>query len=120
MNVEQLSTVSVGGKPLSGLGSEPMKEEQIQHGETARRSASGNVPADKKLQAETVVKNIKELAQEGIFKIRFELNEANNEIVINLVDQKTGEITRRIPSEEILGVRAALADLRGNFIETRS
>ena len=120
MNFEQFAAVSVRGKPTSSLGSEPL--EPFTNDESLHPGAAVSQPPtrDTQLHPEGLVEYIKKVAEEGIFKVRFERNKVSNEIVINLVDQKTGEVIRKIPSEEILGLHAALADLRGNIIETKT
>ena len=52
--------------------------------------------------------------------MRFEIDDATQDLVINLIDQESGEVIRQVPSEEILGTRQFLADLRGNLVETES
>lgn len=71
------------------------------------------------IQPEELIKNIKALTEDGIYSVRFEIDDATNDMVINLIDQE-GEIMRQVPSEEILGTRKRLAELRGNILETES
>ena len=71
------------------------------------------------IQPEELIKNIKALTEEGIYSVRFEIDDATNDLVINLIDHE-GEIMRQVPSEEILGTRKRLADLRGNLLKTAS
>ena len=71
------------------------------------------------IQSEELLQNIKALTEDGIYSVRFEVNEPTNDLVINLIDQE-GEVIRQVPSEEILGTRKMLAELRGNILETES
>lgn len=71
------------------------------------------------IQSEELLQNIKALTEDGIYSVRFEVDEPTSDLVINLIDQE-GEVIRQVPSEEILGARKKLAELRGNILETES
>ena len=73
-----------------------------------------------KIQPEELLQNIKELTDDGLYSVRFELHEDTKELVINLIAQQTGEVIRQIPPKEILGAHKFLSDLRGNIVETKS
>ena len=66
------------------------------------------------IQSEELLQNIKALTEDGIYSVRFEVNEPTNDLVINLIDLE-GEVIRQVPSEEILGTRKRLAELRGQY-----
>ena len=72
------------------------------------------------IQPEELLKNIKALTENGVYSVRFEVDEMTHDLVINLIDQDTGEVIRQVPSDEILGTRKLLAELRGNIVETES
>ncbi len=119
MNFEPVVMSQGGLKPTITLESETIKEKREQYsGDKATNTAPSS--EDKNIQPEELIQHIKALTEDGLFSVRFELNDANKQLVINLIDQETGEVTRQIPSEEMLGVHEALADLRGNLIETES
>lgn len=71
------------------------------------------------VQPEELLQNIKALTEDGVYSVRFEVDEATEDLVINLID-KEGEVIRQVPSEEILGTRKRLAELRGIILETTS
>lgn len=71
------------------------------------------------LQSEELLQNIKALTEDGIYSVRFEVDEPTKDLVINLIDHD-GEVIRQVPSEEILGTRKMLAELRGNILATES
>ena len=48
------------------------------------------------------------------------MNKDTNDLVIRLVDPKSGDVIRQIPAEEILGMHKTLADLRGNLLQAES
>ncbi len=84
-------------------------------------SEAGSDAANKSngIQSEELLQNIKALTEDGIYSVRFEVDDPTNDLVINLIDQE-GEVIRQVPSEEILGTRKMLAELRGNILETES
>jgi flagellar protein FlaG len=72
------------------------------------------------VQPEELLQSIKALTDNGAYSVRFELNKDTNEMVINLVEQESGEVIRQIPPEEVLGIHKMLSDLRGNLLQTTS
>jgi flagellar protein FlaG len=73
---------------------------------------------EKKIASEEILQKIKELTDNGNYSIRFELNEPTKQMVIQLLDAKSGEQIRMIPPEELLTVSQRLDDLRGNLVDT--
>ena len=90
----------------------------------ARKKALDAVQSDQpqknQVQPEELLKQIKSLTQDGLYSVRFEHDERSNEMVVKVVNQENGEVIRQLPSEELLATNAALADLRGNIIDTDS
>jgi flagellar protein FlaG len=39
-------------------------------------------------------------------------------MVVKIVDTDTHEVIRQVPAEEVLGMRASLAELRGQIVNT--
>lgn len=72
------------------------------------------------VQPEELLQSIKALTDNGTYSVRFELSKDTKEMVINLIEQESGEVIRQIPPEEILGVHKMLSDLRGNLLQTTS
>ncbi|MDO3377961.1 flagellar protein FlaG [Geoalkalibacter halelectricus] len=63
-----------------------------------------------------LLNRIKELTDNGAYSVRFEKNQDINDVVVKLVDSKTGDIIRQIPAEELLGLNKQLKDLRAVMI----
>ena len=74
----------------------------------------------KKVAPEEILNKIKELTDNGNFTVRFELNEHASQMVIHLLDAKSGEEIRQIPQEELLNMSERLRELRGNLVDTTS
>ena len=99
--------------------------EQLQRGRVAAQSdpsasASAQVNKANQPQPEELLQSIKALTDNGAYSVRFEMHKETNDMVINLIDQKSGEVIRQIPPDEILGLHKTLADLRGNLVQTES
>jgi flagellar protein FlaG len=94
--------------------SERINSEKV---ERVRQSAP-DPPEDKKIQSEEILNKIKDLTEDGMYSIRFELNKEIDKLIINLVDKESGELIRQIPPEELINVSMKLQDYRGMIIES--
>lgn len=70
------------------------------------------------VQPEELLDQIKSLTEDGLYSVRFENNQEFDQLVVKVVDSKTDEVIRQVPAEEVLGMKASLADLRGNLVDT--
>ncbi|SDZ76039.1 flagellar protein FlaG [Desulfuromusa kysingii] len=70
------------------------------------------------VQPEELLSQIKALAEEGLYSVRFENDERNDELVVKIVDRESDEVIRQVPAEEILDLKESLASLRGNLVNT--
>lgn len=87
----------------------------------SRRKVVDLVPSgaveEKQVQSEELLQQIKSLTEDGLYSVRFE-NDDRAGVVVKIVDRDSDEIIRQVPAEEILQLKAALEDLRGNIINT--
>ena len=74
----------------------------------------------KNVQAEELLSQIKALTENGLYSVRFENDERSKQLVVKIVDNDTQEVIRQVPAEELLGMKAALAELQGNLVDTTS
>jgi flagellar protein FlaG len=73
--------------------------------------------SESSVQPEELLSQIKAITEDGLYSVRFEnSDEFNDELLVKIVDIKTDEVIRTVPAEELLGVRQALEDFRGNVI----
>ena len=122
MNIESITT---GQSNYTRTSSFSPGAEQLQRGRVAAQSdpsasASAQVNKANQPQPEELLQSIKALTDSGAYSVRFEMHKETNDMVINLIDQKSGEVIRQIPPDEILGLHKTLADLRGNLVQTES
>lgn len=121
MDIQGVTITSGRSKADFSVSSDEIKEKRQAHIEsTLAEKNTGSDNSANAIQAEELIQNIKALAQDGAYSVRFEIDDATQDLVINLIDQETKEVIRQVPSEEILGIRQSLADLRGNLVETES
>lgn len=74
--------------------------------------------AAKGVQPEEILTQIKALTEDGLYSVRFENNQEFNELIVKVVDNQTDEVIRQVPAEEVLGMKASLAELRGQIVDT--
>ncbi len=88
----------------------------------ARKKAVDPVQSEQvekaQVQPEELLQQIKALAEEGLYSVRFENDERSSGLVVKIVDRVNDEVIRQVPVEEVLNLKAALSDLRGNIVNT--
>jgi len=52
--------------------------------------------------------------------MRFEIDEDTQRMVVSVIDTKSGETLRQIPSEEVLHVAKMIAQFQGNIVSTKA
>ncbi len=72
--------------------------------------------AGQNVQPEEILGQIKALTEDGLYSVRFEKSPDFNELIVKIVDTDTDEVIRQVPAEEVLGMRANLAELRGQIV----
>lgn len=112
MNIEAV------GLPVTGQSQLSKGSEQIN---TARKKADDLVQSDQaqqqQVQPEELLGQIKALTEDGLYSVRFENDERSNTLVVKIVDQDNGDVIRQVPAEELLDLKVALEDLRGNMVD---
>lgn len=86
-----------------------------------RKNATNSVDseaAQKKVQPEEILDQIKALTDNGVYSVRFEREDKTNQLVMRLVDVESGETIRQLPPEEIIDLAQVLKDLRGSLVDT--
>ncbi len=52
--------------------------------------------------------------------MRFEIDEDTQRLVVSVVDTKTGDVLRQIPSEEVLHVAKMIAQFQGQLVSVKA
>ncbi|MBW2186574.1 MAG: flagellar protein FlaG [Deltaproteobacteria bacterium] len=72
-----------------------------------------------KVQPEELLSQIKGLTEDGNYSVRFENDDASNQLIVKIVDIENDEVIRQMPAEEVLNMTARLEELRGNIVNTK-
>ena len=114
----EISTIA--GPLVNSKSSQPIEE--VERSRKATESAAEDfVPAaESDISPEELVNQIKSLADNSLYAVRFENNDVIDQMVVKVVDRDTDEIIRQIPPEELIDIRKNLQEIRGGIIDTVS
>lgn len=109
---------------IETIGVSPPNQNVTNKLEVARKEKKEAAPdaqaAEKQqVQPEELLDQIKGLTEDGVYSVRFENDESAKSVVVKLVDRETDEVIRQVPAQEVLELRQALKDLRGNLVNTK-
>ena len=99
----------------------PSKKQATEGQETVKKEIQRELPSEKieSRKAEKLSELKKTLSEYNI-SLNFSRDEETNELVIKLVNSKTGEAIRQTPSEVSLKLAAIYAQVQGNFVNERA
>lgn len=112
------SVDSVGGAPVGLLKASDKVEDQRKKKEDV--SVESKVAEKKQIPPEELLKQIKGLTEDGVYSVRFEVDDTVGDLVVKIVDRESDEVIRQVPAEEVMELRESLDDLRGNLVDTKS
>lgn len=52
--------------------------------------------------------------------MKFEIDEDTHQVVVSIIDSKSGDVLRQIPSEEVLHVAKMIAQFQGNLVSVKA
>lgn len=78
------------------------------------------IPRKSNEEIEAAVRAIDEAVKASNISLKFSRDDESGSIVVELIDQNTGEPVRQIPSEASLRLAAALGKLQGNLINRQA
>lgn len=114
MNIEAVNIQSASQFQLSRAS-----DDVVQARKKKEDVSSVQQPEQKQVQTEELLQQIKALTEDGLYSVRFENDERAKQMVVKIVD-RNDEVIRQVPAEEILQLKEALDDLRGNIVDTQS
>lgn len=79
---------------------------------TSEQSNSQKLPLDKALD------EINEQMKAWSTKLQFEVDPDVHQVVVSVVDAKSGDVIRTIPSEAVLKIAKMIVNMQGNGIKT--
>jgi len=84
------------------------------HGDdTGKAKGRDSLPKD----MTTAVEELRDALQTTPFGIQFEIDDVTHKVITKVVDRKTGELIRQLPSEEMVRVAHAMNKLQGLLIQ---
>ncbi len=115
MNAEAMN-INTAAPPR---GNDPVQQVERKR-EQAKAKPQQESVEQNKVQAEELLTEIKALTENGAYSVRFEKNEDMQQLIVKIVDQKTDEVIRQIPPEELINLSKHLRELQGNIVDTVS
>lgn len=116
MNID--ITAGVGGAAQQKLQAPDQIDAQRKNKEKAAGMPQ-STPAEKGVQSEELLNQIKAITENGQYSVRFEQND-NADLIVKIFDQETNEVVRQIPAEELQKLKEVLTDLAGNIVNTKA
>lgn len=116
MNIESVNMAGVTQQALQ------KPSDDVAANRKAKDSGSDvaeTAPEKSKVQPEELLSQIKGLTEEGLYSVRFENDAEADQLVVKIVDNKSDEVIRQIPAEEVLALSSKLEELRGNIVDTQ-
>jgi len=114
MNVEALNPQGTTGQKIT-------VPEQVSSQRKEKEKVADNpqsAPAEKKVQSEELLDQIKSLTQDGLYSVRFESDDTSS-LIVKIFDNESQEVIRQIPAEEMLNFKATFQELLGNIVDTK-
>ncbi len=115
--IEGGGAVPQGNPQLDGSGPDMevmVAKFQEMASKAVMKAAEGDLlPADK---AKQITASMNKFLEGSNTELRFEFHEKLNEYYVTIVDPKTHEIVKEIPSKKLMDAHAAMRDLNGLFV----
>lgn len=99
----------------------PMNQEQkmLQDDELSHKKDTQQDQRTKKEKVEEAIKVINEFIQPSQTAIKFEMHEKLDEYYVKVIDERTKEVIREIPSKKLLDLYAAMKDFIGLIVDKK-
>jgi flagellar protein FlaG len=116
--IQSTGVYSTETKPM--IGTSPKTEEPVTKIQTGTQPQERvEDPNGEKKQVEEVVKGLNDFLSPTHTSLKFELHEKLNEYYVTLVDDKTQQIVREIPSKKMLDFYAAMTEFIGIMVDKK-
>lgn len=101
------------GQDNVGLIAASGMTDKVSRSSTESNGESGGQPRKMKDQVDSALKNINNFFQMSKRTMQFSVSEGSGKMVVEIKDEKTGEVIRQIPSEEVLQLEKKLDEVQG-------
>lgn len=89
-------------------------------GNAASQQDNANVRSDSSASMEEAFDEINAAMQAWDTGMKFEIDEDTHQVVVSIIDTKSGDVLRQIPSEEVLHVAKMIAQFQGNLVSVKA
>ncbi|NLC35333.1 MAG: flagellar protein FlaG [Alcaligenaceae bacterium] len=93
---------------------------QVTHAESARNGGNATSGDHSAGTGEDAFEEINAAMQAWDTGMRFEIDEDTQQLVVSVIDSKTGDTLRQIPSEEVLHIAKMVAQFQGKLINVKA
>lgn len=93
---------------------------QVEQSRAEQQSRPQTISSESKIPPEELLQQINAITEAGTYSVRFEKDRAADQLIVKIVDQKTDEVIRQIPPEELRNLSKQLQELSGNIVNTVS
>ncbi len=87
-----------------------------------KTDAAGEAGEDTKKQIETLHKStikFNQMSEQLNLDIKFAYNEKIDQVYLNVIDKHTGQVIRKLPSEEAMKISETMKELVGNLLDKK-
>ncbi len=125
MNVELTSvarTLPGGTTAVEAVNSrqeDPQSKDAASKVELPRTALKKLSPAEQEERTKAAADKINEFIESFTRDIQFTIDKDSERVVLKVVDRKSGDVIRQIPSEEALEIAKALDELKGLIIKEK-
>lgn len=110
--------------PISAAAGEAVKKPEAEVMPRATRASGANArqersPADRKTIEDTVAK-IREAIGPANSSLKIEIDPDTDGVIVKVLDDRSGEIIRQIPSQEMIEIAKRLDAMQGIFVTKRT
>ncbi len=113
-----ISITSVPSTPITQTKVE-VKSEFVPKIDAQQQNRADIEKGKAQLNPKEVVSEFNETSQELNLDVKFAYNEKINEVYINVTNKNTGEVIRRLPTEEAMKIKESMKDLVGVLFDKK-
>jgi len=102
-------------------GEKPIGKESLPDSEAGSNIVDGqSVNQKNQDEINTAIRSIESIVSEENISLKFSRDEHTGQMVIEMIDQQSGETVRQLPSEVQLKLAEVLGKLQGNFFSIKA
>ncbi|MEW6490596.1 MAG: flagellar protein FlaG [Thermodesulfobacteriota bacterium] len=119
MNVQAISDVAVRGVPGRAPPAELQPLRPAGGGESAVAHKAAPVPEPSREAVAQAVDGVNAFLASSNSHVQFQIHEASQRMMVEVIDDTTREVVKTIPSKELLDLAAKIGELVGTLLDRR-